>query len=56
MLRVVDDLDVDAQAVAYVEARTDDGIRWGVGIDQSILAASLKAVLGAVNRLRELAS
>ena len=42
--------------MAYVEARTDDGIRWGVGIDQSILAASLKAVLGAVNRLRELAS
>jgi 2-isopropylmalate synthase len=42
----------DATAVAYVEARTDDGIRWGVGMDQSILAASLKAVLGAVNRLQ----
>jgi 2-isopropylmalate synthase len=46
----------DAQAAAYVEVRTDDGIRWGVGVDPSILAASLKAVLGAVNRLRELAS
>jgi len=42
----------DANAVAYVEARTDEGIRWGVGMDQSILAASLKAVLGAVNRLQ----
>lgn len=42
----------DATAVAYVEARSDDGIRWGVGMDDSILAASLKAVLGAVNRLR----
>ncbi|MBW3651442.1 MAG: 2-isopropylmalate synthase, partial [Actinobacteria bacterium] len=41
----------DATAVAYVEARTDDGIRWGVGMDDSILAASFKAVLGAVNRL-----
>ena len=44
----------DASAVAYVEARSEDGIRWGVGLDGSILAASLKAVLGAVNRLRGL--
>ena len=41
----------DAQAVAYVEARTDDGIRWGVGLDESIITASLKAVVSAVNRL-----
>jgi hypothetical protein len=27
-------------------------IRWGIGIDESILAASLKAVISAVNRLR----
>jgi len=27
-------------------------VRWGVGIDQSILGASLKAVVSAVNRLR----
>src|SRR3954462_9125691 len=44
----------DASAAAYVEARNEDGIRWGVGLDGSILAASLKAVLGAVNRLRGL--
>jgi 2-isopropylmalate synthase len=42
----------DAQAVAYVEARSEDGIRWGVGMDESITTASLKAVLSAVNRLR----
>jgi 2-isopropylmalate synthase len=43
----------DAQAVAYVEAQALDGtVRWGVGIDESILAASLKAVISAVNRLR----
>jgi 2-isopropylmalate synthase len=42
----------DAQAAAYVEAQAPDGaIRWGVGIDESILAASLKAVISAVNRL-----
>jgi len=44
----------DASAVAYVEARSADGIKWGVGLDGSILAASLKAVLCAVNRLRGL--
>jgi 2-isopropylmalate synthase len=43
----------DAQAAAYVEAQGPDGaIRWGVGTDESILAASLKAVISAVNRLR----
>jgi len=43
----------DARAVAYVEAGGPDGtVRWGVGIDESILAASLKAVVSAVNRLR----
>jgi len=42
-----------AMAVAYVEGRAVDGtIRWGVGTDASILAASLKAVVSAVNRLR----
>ncbi|HEY3841178.1 MAG TPA: 2-isopropylmalate synthase [Bryobacteraceae bacterium] len=44
----------EASAAAYVEARSADGIRWGVGLDGSILAASLKAVLCAVNRLRGL--
>jgi 2-isopropylmalate synthase len=43
----------NARAAAYVEARATDGtMRWGVGIDESILAASLKAVISALNRLR----
>ena len=42
----------DARAVAYVEARSPDAVRWGVGIDDSIIAASLKAVVSAANRLR----
>jgi len=42
----------NAQAVAYVEAQAPDGtISWGVGTDESILAASLKAVISSVNRL-----
>ena len=42
----------DAVAAAYVEARRSDGeLRWGVGMDESILTASLRAVLSAVNRL-----
>jgi 2-isopropylmalate synthase len=45
----------EATAVAYVEARNEDGIRWGVATDPSILAASLKAVLGAVSRLEQTA-
>ena len=42
-----------ARAVAYVET-TDGGsrTRWGVGIDPSILTASLKAVVSAVNGRR----
>lgn len=41
---------VNAQAVAYVETRRADGrTRWGVGIDESILAAGLKAIVSAVN-------
>ncbi len=41
-----------AMAAAYVEVRTSEGtIRWGVGIDESILVASLKAVVSALNRL-----
>ena len=41
----------EAQAVAYVEARSGDEVRWGLGLDESITTASLKAVLGAVERL-----
>ena len=40
----------DAQAAAYVECLIDGEVRWGVGIDASILTASLKAVASAVNR------
>ncbi|NUP77503.1 MAG: hypothetical protein HOV96_08135, partial [Nonomuraea sp.] len=40
----------DAQAAAYVECEIDGEIRWGVGVDSSILTASLKAVASAVNR------
>jgi 2-isopropylmalate synthase len=41
----------DTQAVAYVETQTGDGeVRWGVGVHDSIVAASLRAVLSAVNR------
>jgi 2-isopropylmalate synthase len=40
----------DAQAAAYVECEIDGEVRWGVGVDDSILTASLKAVASAVNR------
>ncbi|HUF33924.1 MAG TPA: 2-isopropylmalate synthase [Acidimicrobiales bacterium] len=42
----------DATAVAYVEARGGDVIRWGVGMHENILTASLRAVVGVVDRLR----
>jgi 2-isopropylmalate synthase len=43
----------DATAVAYVELQDENGnVRWGVGMDESILAASLKGVLSAAARLR----
>ena len=41
----------DTQAVAYVETQTGDGlVRWGVGVHDSIVVASLRAVLSAANR------
>jgi 2-isopropylmalate synthase len=44
----------EASAVAYVEATGPVGRRtWGVGIDSSILDASLHAVISAANRLRD---
>jgi 2-isopropylmalate synthase len=43
----------DATAAAYVEVKAPDGVvHWGVGLDESILTASLKAVISAVNRHR----
>ncbi|HTV11904.1 MAG TPA: 2-isopropylmalate synthase [Acidimicrobiales bacterium] len=41
-----------ASAVAYVEAECDGQVAWGVGMDSSILDASLKALTSAANRLR----
>ena len=40
----------DATAVCYVEAVGPDGVKWGVGMDPSIITASYKAVLSALNR------
>jgi 2-isopropylmalate synthase len=42
----------DATAVCYVETTGPDGVLWGVGQDPSILTASYKAVLSAVDRHR----
>ena len=41
---------VDAQAAAYVEVDVDDEAFWGVGVHGSILTASLRAIVNAVNR------
>jgi 2-isopropylmalate synthase len=40
----------DAKAAAYVECQVGDKALWGIGIDENIVRASLKAVLSAVNR------
>ena len=40
-----------ASSVAYVEAGSGDAVVWGVGLDSSILDASLQAVISAANRL-----
>jgi 2-isopropylmalate synthase len=41
----------DATAAAYVALQAPDGtIRWGVGMHESILLASLRAVVSGVNR------
>ena len=41
----------DVQAAAYVECRTTDGgTVWGVGIDEDVATASVRAVLSAANR------
>ena len=41
----------NATAVAYVEARGDDSHAWGVGMDDSIVVASLRSLINAVTRL-----
>ena len=40
----------DATAAAYVEADVDGELVWGVGVHPSIVTASLRAVVNAVNR------
>jgi 2-isopropylmalate synthase len=40
----------DATAAAYVEADVDEEAYWGVGIHPSIVTASLRAIVNAVNR------
>lgn len=44
----------DAMAAAYVEAEVGEGedthVLWGVGLHESIVTASLRAVVGALNR------
>ena len=40
----------DARAACYIECAIDDKIYWGVGIDPSIVNASLRAVVSAINR------
>jgi len=40
----------DATAAAYIEAEVDEEPVWGVGLHPSIVTASLRAVVNAVNR------
>ena len=43
----------DATAAAYLETIGGDGtLRWGVGVHQNIITASLRAVLSALARHR----
>jgi len=45
-----------ASSVAYVEAECEGQVSWGVGMDSSILDASLQAVASAASRLRAMTS
>ncbi|GAB3115234.1 2-isopropylmalate synthase [Janibacter alkaliphilus] len=40
----------DARAAAYVECAIGDRVLWGVGLHESIVKASMRAILSAVNR------
>ncbi|MFG1807092.1 2-isopropylmalate synthase [Streptomyces sp. NPDC049040] len=40
----------DSPAVAYARCRVGGSVRWGAGRDTSVLTASVRAVLAAVNR------
>ncbi|MEV5977034.1 2-isopropylmalate synthase [Streptomyces sp. NPDC052114] len=39
-----------SEAAAYARCRVGDTVRWGAGLDTSVLTASVHAVLAAVNR------
>ena len=39
----------DATAAAYIEADIDGNVFWGVGIDESIVVASMRALISAIN-------
>jgi len=41
----------DAEAAAYLEIEVGEQVLWGVGISESIVGASLHAVMSAVNRI-----
>ena len=40
----------DARAASYIECAIADRVFWGIGVDASIVTASLRAVVSAVNR------
>ncbi len=40
----------DAEAAAYLELEIGSNVYWGVGISESIVGASLRAVIGGMNR------
>jgi 2-isopropylmalate synthase len=40
----------DAEAAAYLEIEIGEQVFWGVGINESIVQASLRAVISAINR------
>jgi 2-isopropylmalate synthase len=40
----------DAEAAAYLEIEIGDRVLWGVGISESIVQASLRGVISAINR------
>ncbi len=41
----------DAEAAAYLEIEVGDRVLWGVGISESIVGASLRGVISALNRV-----
>ncbi len=46
----------DAEAAAYLEIQVGDRVLWGAGISESIVRASLRGVISALNRAARVAS